>query len=592
VIRFRPSSLVNHTALLRSPRFKNALALSLLTAFFLGALGWCLASWAASLAPSATQAAPPGPAVTLRPSERLARPVLPPQPGLADEGAQLYWANCMACHGDQGQGLTSEWRILINQADTYCQLPGCDVDVLYPLDLILPPSVRPVIGHDTLMRFDDGGQLYHTILQTMPKQSPGTLTADQAWPLTVYLLQANGALPEAVELTPDNAMIALLHRAAQPRDDERPGAVLLAASLALAGGLLAARAKDAQPDRRPGFFHHLHPPAVLAAQARWRYTLGAGGLAVFLVLVLAVTGALEMFFYIPTPEQAGPSIQAITYLIPYGQLVRYVHYWAAQALVAVAGLHLLRVIFTGATIRRFNYLLGMTLFILALCMDFTGYMLRWDEGVRWPLVAGTNLLRTIPWWGNWLYLAVVGGEQPGAATLIRFYTWHVFGLTLGLVALMAWHIFKVRRDGGLVAPPAEQRPPAERVTRFELVRREVVMALSASAALLLVATFAAAPLAMQPIKAAALPTADNRAPWFFLWVQQLLRWGNPFWLGVVVPLAALLLTGLLPYLLPAPRPSELGRWFPRGGRPVQIAAVMLVLGVLSLTILSLLAPSR
>jgi quinol-cytochrome oxidoreductase complex cytochrome b subunit len=579
-------------ALLRSPQLKNALALGLLAAFFLAALVWFLASWTAGLAPPATQAAPPGPAVTLRPSERLARPVLPSHPTLADEGVQLYWANCMVCHGDQGQGLTPEWRTLINQADTYCQLPGCDVDVLYPLDLILPPSVRPVIGRDTLMRFDDGGQLYRTILQTMPRQAPGTLTVDQAWPLTVYLLRANGALPQAIQLTPDNAVLALLHRAAQPRGDERPGAILLAASLALAGGLLAVRAKDAQPDRRPGFFHHLHPPTILAAQSRWRYTLGAGGLAVFLVLVLAVTGALEMFFYIPTPEQAAPSIQAITYLIPYGQLVRYLHYWAAQALVAVAGLHLLRVIFTGATIRRFNYLLGMTLFILALCMDFTGYMLRWDEGVRWPLVAGTNLLRTIPLWGNWLYLAAVGGEQPGAATLIRFYTWHVFGLTLGLVALMAWHIFKVRRDGGLVAPPAEQRPTAERVTRFELVRREVVMALLASAALLLVATFAAAPLAMQPIKAAALPTADNRAPWFFLWVQQLLRWGNPFWLGVVVPLAALLLTGLLPYLLPAPRPSELGRWFPRGGRLAQIAAVMLVLGVLSLTVLSLLAPSR
>jgi len=63
---------------------------------------------------------------------------------------------------------------------------------------------------------------------------------------------------------------------------------------------------------RPSFFHHLHPPTIPAPQARWRYTLGAGGLSVYFVLVLLVTGALEMFFYIPTPEQAAPSIQTIT----------------------------------------------------------------------------------------------------------------------------------------------------------------------------------------------------------------------------------------------------------------------------------------
>jgi len=46
---------------------------------------------------------------------------------------------------------------------------------------------------------------------------------------------------------------------------------------------------------RPNFFYHLHPPSIPAAQSRWRYTLGAGGTAVFLMLVLGVTGILEMF---------------------------------------------------------------------------------------------------------------------------------------------------------------------------------------------------------------------------------------------------------------------------------------------------------
>ena len=43
--------------------------------------------------------------------------------------------------------------------------------------------------------------------------------------------------------------------------------------------------------------------------------------------------------------------------------MRNLHYWAAQFLVIVSALHLLRVILTGAYAppRRFNYLLGMGL---------------------------------------------------------------------------------------------------------------------------------------------------------------------------------------------------------------------------------------
>ena len=52
---------------------------------------------------------------------------------------------------------------------------------------------------------------------------------------------------------------------------------------------------------------------------------------------------------------------------------------------------------------------------------------------------------------------LVGGNQPGAATLIRFYAWHLFGLMLILMAVGIWHLFRVRRDGGIAVPPPELR---------------------------------------------------------------------------------------------------------------------------------------
>jgi quinol-cytochrome oxidoreductase complex cytochrome b subunit len=339
--------------------------------------------------------------------------------------------------------------------------------------------------------------------------------------------------------------------------------------------------------RRPSFFHHLHPPTVPAAQARWSYTLGAGGLCVLLVLVILVSGTLELFYYVPVPEQAPLSVQALTYLVPLGRLVRNLHYWASQALVVAALVHLLRVIFTGAYAppRRFNYLLGLSLLVLILLLDWSGYVLRWDEGVRWALVVGTNLARSVPFLGDWLYRLITGGDQIGPPTLLRFYAAHIVGLMLPFSVLLGWHLFRVRRDGGIAAPPPELRRGAARLSRFELMRREVVAALLALAVLLLLAAFAPVPIAAPLTSLAGNPaSADPYAPWFFLWIQGLVRLGDPFWMGIAVPVGVVLVIGLVPLILPAPPPEERGRWFPRGGRAAQIVAGVLIAAIAFLTV--------
>jgi quinol-cytochrome oxidoreductase complex cytochrome b subunit len=339
---------------------------------------------------------------------------------------------------------------------------------------------------------------------------------------------------------------------------------------------------------RPSFFHHLHPPTIPSRQARLRYTLAAGGLAVVLGLVLLVTGLLEMFYYIPDPEKAAASIQTITFLVPFGGLVRNLHYWSAQFLVIVTLVHLLRVVLTGAYAppRRVNYLIGLGLLVLALLLDFTGYVLRWDQGIHWALVTGTNLVKTIPLAGNFLHRLLVGGAQPGAATLVRFYGWHVFGLALLGGILVTWHIFRVRRDGGIALPPPALREDLTRIRRGELVRREVLAMLLALAALILLAAFAPAPLAA-PLNASATASETARAPWFFLWVQWMLRLGSPFWWGVAVPLGVLVLLAAFPYLLPRASRAELGRWFPQGNRLAQAVVILLGIAVITLTVLAL-----
>jgi quinol-cytochrome oxidoreductase complex cytochrome b subunit len=340
---------------------------------------------------------------------------------------------------------------------------------------------------------------------------------------------------------------------------------------------------------RPSFYDHLHPPTIPAAQARLRYTLGAGGLAVFLTLVVGLTGILATFYYLPTPGQAAKSVQELTFLVPFGWLIRNLHYWSAQLLVLVAALHLLRVVFTGAYLppRRLNYLLGLALLVVCIFLDFTGYVLRWDEGVHWALVAGTNLVRSVPLAGARLYAMLVGGNQIGETTLIRFYAWHLFGLTLVMLVIGVWHIFRVRRDGGIAVPPPEQRTDATRITRKELAKREGLAMLWAAVVLIALAVFLPAPLAAG-IQEGATPATESLAPWFFLWVQQLLRIGNPFIYGVLIPLGTLLLLALVPYITPERiSPAELGKWFPRGGRNVQIMVAIMTGTILLLTLLAI-----
>lgn len=331
--------------------------------------------------------------------------------------------------------------------------------------------------------------------------------------------------------------------------------------------------------KRPSFYHHLHPPRVPLREARFRYTFGLGGISLLMVLVLLVTGLLEMFYYVPSLEEANKSLHQITLLVPYGSVIRGLHYWAAQLLVVTSLLHLMRVAFTGGYKggRRFNWLLGLSLLVMILFFDFTGYALRWDEDIAWALKVGTNLLRTIPYAGEGLYALVVGGDEIGRPTVVRIFGWHVYGLVLVAAIFTGWHLFRVRRDGGISR--ADRQGPT--ISRNELVRREALAALIASIGLLLLTVFFPPSLA-PPADFDGLP-AEATAPWFFLWIQELLRLGPPLWMGVIMPLVLLVGLVLVPYALDRSAEGE-GLWFNRPGRLAQIVVFLIFAIILTLSL--------
>jgi len=518
---------------------------------------------------------------------RLAQPPTVYPPAQSDTGAQIYWGMCMSCHGDQGQGLTEDWLNSFPPEEKNCWDSGCHASDAPASSFEIPQMGIPSLaGAGTLSRFSNSFELYRFIIENMPFFRSGSLTSGEAWSLTAFILRMNDREVEGFLLGDTSGAAIPVHHKVSPPESQIPGTLILVGFLILAAIGVSIQSKQAVPSGKPNFFHHLHPPSIPAIQSRFRYTLGAGGAAVFLSFILLITGLLEMYYYVPTPDQAAISVETIVTLVPFGNLIRNLHYWSAQFLVIVMSIHLLRVTLTGAYAapRRFNHVLGVGLLAFILLLNFTGYVLRWDEGIHWALVVGANMLKTVPWIGEGLYRFVIGGNEPGAPTLIRFYAWHIFGLTLGMIILATWHAFRVRRDGGIAIPPPAERRENERITRFDLLRREVLAMTVSAVILILFSLLVPAPIA-QPISTFNVMKGDSQAPWFFLWIQELLKFGDPFIMGILIPILVVVMLGAMPYILPNAKSKELGNWFPRGNRIAQVLSVLIMLTILVLTVL-------
>lgn len=137
--------------------------------------------------------------------DRLAEPTLPASPTQADLGAQVYWLSCLPCHGDRGQGLTDEFRAAYPPEEQYCWERGCHGENPYESGFTLPKTIPAVIGSQALKKFTDAAQLKAYIRAAMPFWDPGSLTDDDAWKVTAFLLRQNGLWNAASELNESNA---------------------------------------------------------------------------------------------------------------------------------------------------------------------------------------------------------------------------------------------------------------------------------------------------------------------------------------------------------------------------------------------------
>jgi len=169
--------------------------------------------------------------------------------------------------------------------------------------------------------------------------------------------------------------------------------------------------------------------------------------------VLSITGILEMFYYVPSVETAYFDIIKLQTQVPFGQLLRNMHRWAAHLMVLTAVLHMVRVFYTGAykRPREFNWIVGVVLLILTLVASFTGYLLPWDQLAFWAITVGTSVAGYEPIFGKLIQKLLLGGPEVGQASLTRFYGLHIMVIPGLLLFIISLHLWRVRKDGGLAA---------------------------------------------------------------------------------------------------------------------------------------------
>jgi quinol-cytochrome oxidoreductase complex cytochrome b subunit len=206
-------------------------------------------------------------------------------------------------------------------------------------------------------------------------------------------------------------------------------------------------------------FFHLHPVKVSRKSLRATYSFGLGIISIIVFLILSLTGLLLMFYYTPTVERAYTYILTLQTQVPYGQLLRNLHRWAAHLMVIVVVLHMVRVFYTGAykPPREFNWVIGVVLLLLTLGASFTGYLLPWDQLAFWAITVGTSVAAYAPGAGPTMRVFLLGGPEVGQEALTRFYALHVMLIPLGIVLFTSIHIWRVRKDGGLAANQSEEK---------------------------------------------------------------------------------------------------------------------------------------
>ncbi len=257
------------------------------------------------------------------------------------------------------------------------------------------------------------------------------------------------------------------------------------------------------------------------------YTWGAWSLvSLYISIISGILVGLQYDYH--TPYYSSTSIELI---VPFGRFFRSLHFYSSQFFFLLTCIHLIVVYKATESYGKIDWFRLIIVLPVIIFLLFTGYILRADNTGESAGMIAESIAHTIPILGSLVDSFFLSLTDSG---LRKIYIHHVVTLDFLLLILLWKHLRKYRVN--ILDHPG-------------IISVLLLFSLLISA----------------PIDPEKLGTTYISGPWFFLGLQELLRYIHPFTAGVIAPSTLLL---LLLFARPtnkyAPTMLKLFTWFAAG----------------------------
>jgi ubiquinol-cytochrome c reductase cytochrome b subunit len=288
------------------------------------------------------------------------------------------------------------------------------------------------------------------------------------------------------------------------------------------------------------------------------------------------------FYYSPAPGAAYDSVDYALFSVPFGEMIRGVHFYACNILLVLMGLHLARALIFGAykAPRQLVWVSGVFVMLILPAFIITGDLLPWDQKGYWSTHVRTGIISSVPLIGDFLVSLLQGGPLTGIVTLTRFYVLHAIFLPIVLVILIIIHFHFLYQRG--ISSPLSGNDAARPKVPFlpRMINRWLVLFLLATVILGLIAWIWPAPLGnpADPTDTSYMPKPE----WWVLFLNQLVA----IFTGPLTVIATLIIPGGLAGLLIAlPFIDSSPERHPARRKMVMLIATIIAIAVLVLSIM-------